>query len=314
MDFDDKLSWEYLFKVYWVYLKGKLSLTLNELTEAKNPWKEASTISSSLPSNSIHNKANDLRSITSPTSVGNSDQNESKRRKIDDQIIILDKETVNMEKAENEKLGSATVIGCNNWATKDLLDFVAHMKNGNTSVLSRLDVKALLKEYINSNNLRDPEKKNQIICDSRLMSLFGKPRVGHIQMSKLLEGHFFVKENLPKTWVKRTTAHDDADWTGDNVLKVAKDKKRRNRTKGEDRALQNKLDDFAAVDVYNMNLIYLRRDLMVNLLDDSENFHGKVVGSTVRIRILGSDLQHDMYRLVQVVGNVFFLSGPLYVL
>ncbi|CAN4116763.1 unnamed protein product [Withania somnifera] len=37
VDFDDKGSWEYLFKLYWVYLKEKLSLTLSELTQAKNP-------------------------------------------------------------------------------------------------------------------------------------------------------------------------------------------------------------------------------------------------------------------------------------
>ncbi|CAN4109855.1 unnamed protein product [Withania somnifera] len=37
VDFDDKGSWEYLFKLYWVYLKEKLSLTLCELIQAKNP-------------------------------------------------------------------------------------------------------------------------------------------------------------------------------------------------------------------------------------------------------------------------------------
>ncbi|TYI49519.1 hypothetical protein E1A91_D12G041000v1 [Gossypium mustelinum] len=40
VDFDDKTSWEYLFKVYWVFLKEKLALTLDELTNATNPWKE----------------------------------------------------------------------------------------------------------------------------------------------------------------------------------------------------------------------------------------------------------------------------------
>ncbi|XP_009588552.1 zinc finger CCCH domain-containing protein 44-like [Nicotiana tomentosiformis] len=44
VDFDDKGSWEYLFKLYWVYLKEKLSLTLSELTQAKNPWKESDRI------------------------------------------------------------------------------------------------------------------------------------------------------------------------------------------------------------------------------------------------------------------------------
>ncbi|XP_027359862.1 uncharacterized protein LOC113868461 isoform X2 [Abrus precatorius] len=39
VDFDDKSSWEYLFKVYWMYLKEKLSLTLDEILQAKNPYK-----------------------------------------------------------------------------------------------------------------------------------------------------------------------------------------------------------------------------------------------------------------------------------
>ncbi|KAB2025430.1 hypothetical protein ES319_D06G147800v1 [Gossypium barbadense] len=40
VDFDDKTSWEYLFKLYWVLLKEKLALSLHELTNATNPWKE----------------------------------------------------------------------------------------------------------------------------------------------------------------------------------------------------------------------------------------------------------------------------------
>ncbi|CAF2157150.1 unnamed protein product [Brassica napus] len=39
VDFDDQGSWEYLFKIYWVSLKEKLSLSLDDLTKARNPWK-----------------------------------------------------------------------------------------------------------------------------------------------------------------------------------------------------------------------------------------------------------------------------------
>ncbi|KAK9052519.1 hypothetical protein SSX86_029148 [Deinandra increscens subsp. villosa] len=302
-DFDDKLSWEYLFKVYWLYLKGKLSLTLDELTDAKNPWKEASAISSV----GVHNIANVSCSMTS-TSVGDLEEaNESKRRKIDEQVNIP-KETVNIEESPK------TTVGCEDWASKELLDFVAHMTNGSTTILSRFDVQALMMDYINKNNLRDPKNKNKIICDSRLKSLFGKPRVGHIQMLKLLKYHFVVKEESRKRRVNRTAVHVDRrvnrtaaqvdpDWNSDNILTVGKDKKRKKRSKVEDSAVHIKLDEFAAVDVYNMNLIYLRRDLMDNLLEDSENFHGKVVGSIVRIKISGCDLKHDMYRLVQVIGT-----------
>ncbi|KAJ0845330.1 putative chromatin regulator PHD family [Helianthus annuus] len=290
-DFDDKLSWEYLFKVYWLYIKGKLSLTLDELVQARAARTEASTISSALPSTSVHNRADDL-SVMSATSVGNlEEENESKRRKKDEQIN-LQNEIVNIEKPAIDE--SATT----EWATKELLDFVAHMKGESTAVLSRIDVEALLMEYINRNNLYDPKKKNQIICDSRLKSLFGKPRVGRSQMLKLLEHHFVVKEDSKKRRVKSTTIQVNQvypDWNSD--------KKRKSRSKGEGHVLQNSLDEFAAVDVHNISLIYLRRDLMVNLLEDSDSFHGKVVGSVVRIKISGCDLKHDMYRLVQVVGT-----------
>ncbi|KAL1354898.1 hypothetical protein HN51_006950 [Arachis hypogaea] len=45
VDFDDKTSWEYLFKIYWVCLKEKLSLTVDELRQAKKPWKSATPLS-----------------------------------------------------------------------------------------------------------------------------------------------------------------------------------------------------------------------------------------------------------------------------
>ncbi|KAK6793437.1 hypothetical protein RDI58_006890 [Solanum bulbocastanum] len=48
VDFDDKGSWEYLFKLYWVYLKEKLSLTLCELIKAKNPERESGRIQGEL--------------------------------------------------------------------------------------------------------------------------------------------------------------------------------------------------------------------------------------------------------------------------
>lgn len=63
---------------------------------------------------------------------------------------------------------------CTRWASKELLEFVSHMKNGDTSLLSQFDVQSLLLEYVKKNNLRDPQQKSQIVCDSRLVILFGK--------------------------------------------------------------------------------------------------------------------------------------------
>ncbi|KAJ0753790.1 putative chromatin regulator PHD family [Helianthus annuus] len=331
VDFDDKTSWEYLFKVYWIYLKGKLSLTLDELTQAKNPLKEASSTASVISSTNVHNGDNAPKNVSStcvhngdndPKNVlstcvhnGDNDQKnvssdvsqnveaiESKRRKTDEQIsIVPHKETTPTKKPRTEERSSA--IALKNWATKELLEFVAHMKNGDTSVLTQFDVQELMLEYIKRNSLRDPRKKSQIVCDSRLKILFGKPRVGHFEMLKLLEYHFFIKEDLPKNTIKSIAKQVDPDWNIDNMVTVGKEKKRRNHKKTEERTPQNKLDDYAAIDVHNMNLIYLRRKLMENLIGEGEIFHKKVVGSIVRIRITGSDQKHGMYRLVQVVGT-----------
>ncbi|KAK9071433.1 hypothetical protein SSX86_010002 [Deinandra increscens subsp. villosa] len=283
VDFDDKTSWEYLFKVYWVYLKGKLSLTFDDLKQATNPWKLAP-----IEPASSHISVIGRRSITSELSLANLEANESKRRKTNEQTNGLPNDpSMNCPKE---------------WANKELLDFVAHMKNGDTTVLSQFDVQALLLEYINRNNLRDPQKKSQIICDLRLMNLFGKPRVGHIEMLKLLETHFLVKEDPQKHKPNSTLKHGDTDCKTENTV-VAGNKERRNHRKGGKRITQNKLEEYAAIDVHNMNLIYLRRSFMESLIEDKEKFHEKAVGSIVQIRISGSDQKDDMYRLVQVVGT-----------
>ncbi|CAO2814999.1 unnamed protein product [Amaranthus hypochondriacus] len=193
------------------------------------------------------------------------------------------------------------------WATKELLEFVMHMKNGDGSVLSQFDVQGLLLEYIKRNKLRDPRRRSQILCDTMLQKLFGKPRVGHFEMLKLLESHFLLKEDSHAydnrgSFVDTETSQLDIDDHTDSFLDSGKSRGKKSRKKGEERA-QSNLDDYAAIDMHNIDLIYLRRCLMESLMDDSETFHEKVVGSFVRIRISGSSQKQDIYRLVQIVGT-----------
>lgn len=44
IDFDHTTSFEHFFKVYLVFLKEKLSLTISDLMQAKNPWKVVTTV------------------------------------------------------------------------------------------------------------------------------------------------------------------------------------------------------------------------------------------------------------------------------
>jgi hypothetical protein len=308
VDFDDKTSWEYLFKVYWIYLKGKLSLTLEDISRAKKPWKGDETGDSKIrPAGQRHGRSHK----NAPKPLKHLEENESNKiTKTAESVVVQNKSPIKEKPAANK---NTSLVGSKEWATKDLLEFVSHMKNGDTSFLSQFDVQALLLDYIKTNNLRDPQRKSQILCDSRLVNLFGKPRVGHFEMLKLLEFHFLIQEEkkkdvfVPAGVVDTSPIQFEADGSnGNNLLMTSKDKKRKARNKrGEERApvLQTNLDEYAAIDVYNINLIYLRRSLMENLTEDGEKFNDKAIGSIVRIRICYNGQKPDLYRLVQVVGT-----------
>ncbi|KAL6224527.1 hypothetical protein ACLB2K_003382 [Fragaria x ananassa] len=297
VDFDDKSSWEYLFKVYWILLKGQLSLTVDDLIKAKNPWKGAAVVACPRgASGEVHvgHKTNDLGSLNSCVDLGAANSNGSnKRPRIGDGGMSLPEGT--------------------NWASKELLEFVAYMKNGDVSVLSQFGVQALMLEYIKKNNLRDPHRKGQIICDTRLRNLFGKECVGHFEMLKLLEYHYLIKEcptaeNNIGAGVLSAVATDMEIDVSSNQLMMCSDKRRKTH-KIDERVPPTNPDAYAAIDAHNINLIYLRRNLLENLLDDVDKFNERIVGSIVRIRISSSDQKHDSYRLVQVIGTSKVAEG-----
>ncbi|CAN1813927.1 Zinc finger CCCH domain-containing protein 44 [Linum perenne] len=322
VDFDDILSWEYLFKVYWVSLKESLLLTVDEILKAKNPWqvdelpktkspwKVPAVMDTVSESSSELYYARDEKTNSSGNSYGSLETNYSKRRKYDvEPKILTDEKSVGTEKSSVST--AAPLPEGTKWATKELLEFVAHVRNGDTSFLSQVDVQALLLEYIKSNNLRDPRRKLQILCDTRLINLFGKTRVGHIEMLKLLEYHFLVKENLPSDESVRVdiaaaaaTAPTPTPSIGNGFV-VNNDRRRKTRKRTDEKGthINPNPDEYAAIDVHNINLLYLKRSSMENLMVDADKFHEKVVGSFVRIRIPCGDHLQDVHRLVQVVGT-----------
>ncbi|KAK9691010.1 hypothetical protein RND81_09G170400 [Saponaria officinalis] len=344
--FSDKSSWEYLFKDYWLEQKEKFCITSDELSQAKNPWKDSHK---QKPSAEVHEGNNDAGS-DSDSSQGRSELSDSRRKKpkkssksVDyNSDVSSEKKSPGKRKSKRRlrshakevnsdseqsspdtnsrkgrkarklaksrskgvKYGSADDFPEGEWASKELLEFVMHMKNGDDSVLTQFDVQELLLEYIKRNKLRDPRRQSQIICDSMLQKLFGKPRVGHFEMLKLLESHFFLKDAGDNQGTVADTETRQLD-TGDNtdsLLDSGKCRGKKSR-KREDRGSQSNHDDYAAIDMHNINLIFLRRNLMEGLMDNSETFHDKAVGTFVRIRISGSGQKQDIYRLVQITGT-----------
>ncbi|CAN8278695.1 unnamed protein product [Cochlearia groenlandica] len=298
VDFDDKLSWEYLFKVYWLCQKEDLSLTVDELTRATNPWKEVPCIAPKVDSRDdlSHNKAS-----SSDNSALNVAVNGTKRRKTIDSPTLPRKLD-----AKNPSNVLKKLPGDTNWATKELLEFVSFMRNGDTSILPQFDVQGLLLDYIKKKSLRDPLQKSQVICDMMLVKLFGKQRLGHFEMLKLLESHFLIQEKSKdeKTTNGETSHAVLGQIKDDSVHDLpVRDRRRKMRKKTDGRVQNENLDAYAAIDVHNINLIYLRRKFLESLLDDVDTVHEKVVGAILRIQVSGSDQKLDIHRLVQVVGT-----------
>ncbi|KAJ3706016.1 hypothetical protein LUZ61_009721 [Rhynchospora tenuis] len=56
--------------------------------------------------------------------------------------------------------------------------------------ISRTQALKVIWAYIKEHNLQDPNDKKTIVCDDRLKKLFGKERVGFLEVAKLLNPHF----------------------------------------------------------------------------------------------------------------------------
>lgn len=303
LDFDDTDSFTYLFKAYWLDRKEKLSLTSEELNNAKHPYSVAPDEDSSDELYDV-NEDQGFSSESSSDHKGNISSKKKGRGR--SQAFAVDKNPT-----KEVDGGGPEILQETDWASMELLELIAHMRNGDQSLISQFDVQALLLDYIKKYNLRDPRRKSQIICDLRLRKLFGKERVGHFEMLKLLELHFLSKEvpqvvvdgNQVETSDTNHKLTDDVE-EGDSFARVVSEKRRKNRKRTEGIEPQMNVDDYAAIDVHNITLIFLRRSLLEDLLDDIENFNDKVVGTFVRIRISIAGQRQDLYRLVQIIGKL----------
>uniref|UniRef100_A0A0D9XLG8 Zinc finger CCCH domain-containing protein 44 n=1 Tax=Leersia perrieri TaxID=77586 RepID=A0A0D9XLG8_9ORYZ len=316
VDFDDKNSWEYLFKLYWLDLKGKHSLTLEELMNAKSCWTVRSTSArreKEESSNDLYDANDDLDASSDGSSRKRkrscSSGRRGRKRQANGAITARERE-ISIKVAESLPKRAAkdgmTFRGDTQWASSELLEFIGHMRNGDISYISQFDVQVLLLEYIKQNNLRDPRRKSQIICDARLNNLFRKPHVGHFEMLKLLEMHFHAKETVngdSQKAIDPGSAQVDSGGYNDMASKLSSDKRRKVHKKVE-RESPDKLENYAAIDMHNINLIYLRRSLLEDLIDENGTFSDKIAGTFVRIRT-GVGQKQDMYRLVKVLGEIF---------
>ncbi|XP_031744704.1 uncharacterized protein At5g08430 isoform X2 [Cucumis sativus] len=191
------------------------------------------------------------------------------------------------------------------WGSRPLIEFLESVGKDIKEKISRHDVTSIINEYVNINNLLHPSKKKRILCDDRLHSIFGRKTIGRIKIHDMLEPHFAENQH---------ESDDDFSYSSDETENLFSVLKRDNgitpgrKLSQKTRVHVNPNSSFAAVVPGNINLVYLRKSLVEDLLKDHETFESKLIGSFVRIKSDPHDyLQKNTHQLVQVIVSIVVL-------
>lgn len=185
------------------------------------------------------------------------------------------------------------------WGSEPLIGFLQSIGKDTKEKISQFDVSDILTKYVKENNLLDPKRKKKILCDEKLLSLFGRKSISRNKIYDLLEAHY--AEN-----------HEESD---DGILDGSENENEKQKTRKipkKKKLVKAPKSCFAAIIPDNIKLVYLKRSLVQDLLKDPESLKHKIVGSFIRIKSDPNDyLQKNSHWLLQVTGNLLFHSSVI---
>ncbi|KAL6614050.1 hypothetical protein ACP70R_036320 [Stipagrostis hirtigluma subsp. patula] len=174
---------------------------------------------------------------------------------------------------KRRKSNKKTYVG---WATKELIEFLSSSGKDTTKPLDEFEVVAVIKEYINQENLFKDNKKKSFICDDKLRSLFRRKKLKCSAIHRMVEMHLEANE---------LSEDESLDNSEDGDAPVMKKKPRNSlETNIAKRDSERNKTSFASLIPSNLKLIYLRRSLVIKLLSHPDTFEQKVVGCCVRVK------------------------------
>ncbi|XP_016460326.1 uncharacterized protein At5g08430-like isoform X1 [Nicotiana tabacum] len=196
-----------------------------------------------------------------------------------------------LKRKRNVRIKKLEFVG---WGSKPLIEFLESIGKDTSRTYSQQEVTAIVTEYVNSNNLLNPQKKKRVMCDVRLHTLFGKKSIPRIKIYDLLEVHF--SEN-----------HDESeDESPDNLEEediLIASKGRKSTVSPKKKAPVVSKSCFASVIAENIKLVFLKRSLVRDLMKTPESYGDKIVGCFVRVKSDPNDyFQKNSHQLQQVEG------------
>ncbi|KAK7285886.1 hypothetical protein RJT34_20671 [Clitoria ternatea] len=315
--FDDRETCECLFKEYWEIIKVEEGLTGDDVTAAQHNYKKGNR----LMEHESFSEGEEENQNDSMSPDSDEDFKPAKRKRSNSEKFKRWSFSKGEEDRQNGCMSLDSDEDCNpskskksnpeefmGWGSKPLINFLVSIGKYEREPLTQWSVKSLIYEYIKVKNLLHPKDKRKFLPDEKLFPIFRKKVVPKTEIYALLEFHFAKKldgssgETSDDQVKKGSTGKHPNDPTESMESKLSRLIGKPLLKKGD---LFTKPSRFASINATNLNLIYLKQSLLVELSEHTESFTGKVVGTFVRAKVDSNNArQGKSHHLVRVLGVV----------
>ncbi|CAN6970473.1 hypothetical protein IGI04_033624 [Brassica rapa subsp. trilocularis] len=279
IDLTDRDTFECLFLEYWEIIKNQEGVTFDDVIASKSRKKAAKAKSryKDDPKFELHH-VNSSKSPKKGIKIKDDDDDGPEFSLTNYGVDDVEDYKTTLKPKRMEFIG---------WGSKPLIEFLTSIGEDTREEMSQHTVDSVIRRYIRQKNLLDDEKKNKkkVRCDEKLFSIFRKKYVNQKRIYSLLNAHF--KENADHLEYISLLERGFGE-KNENVSVPCK--KQKTETSEDEEPCQKEVKPemrptgLATISADNIKLVYLRKSLVLELLNKSKSFRNKVVGSFVKVR------------------------------
>ncbi|KVH87629.1 Plus-3 [Cynara cardunculus var. scolymus] len=309
VDFNNRNTYETLYKEYWEIINATEKLTLEDLTSAKAQLKSGKNYDSDKYDDSDEYQCSDYEE--KDDDMEPHDSGKKIKRSKPEPSEKTDKtkgKAKGKAKGKTKSTPKSKKKEFTDWGSTRLMQFLTNIGKETVHALSQRELEKIIKGYSKEKNLI--QKNKMVECDAWLQSIFGRKTVKLNRIYDLLESH--LAENQVSS-DEDELGYDSEDMDQDDEDLVVNKRKKKNSGDKISEKKEAVLDvanfHFASIVPENIRLVYLRRSLVQKLEQEPETFESKVIGSFVRVKEDVSGCFSKSYQLVQVTGIKKCLGG-----
>jgi hypothetical protein len=191
---------------------------------------------------------------------------------------------------KKNKLNKNTYAG---WASQKLIQCLSSLGKDTSKCLNEAEIVGVIMEHVKEAKLFTDKKKISFFCDGKLLPLFRRKKVRCKRIRRFVANH--LAANV-------ISEDENSDGSEDDDVPITKNKPCLDGSQNDDGPFMKKKPQntvelkiakrvsdkdkrcFASLNENNIKLIYLRRTLVINLLNHLDTFDQKVVGCFVRVK------------------------------